>query len=632
MRLQAGVLYRDERAATSNDLTMILEELDRRKAEIAGQVLDGPLAMVYRADRITHEEDYEIQPFVSSACTLTWDGRLDNREDLGARMGLTSVSEIPDPSLVSMAYTWFGDAIFPELIGEFALTLWSQRLKELVFARSVCGARPLYYLQDKNRIVWSSDFAHLVRTAKVDLEVNEAYLLEYLVSQPSVKRTPLIHVHAVEPGTALRFANSVFQPVVKLWDPRRIKTLHFASDRQYEEDLRERLGEAVRLRMRARAGVFAELSGGLDSSSLVVTADAISRAAGTGAVRLKTVSCRYEESESCDEGYFIRQIEDNRGVVSFYIHEADQQVTLGLHDIRFTGLPSPLHCYPGRYAAYASIMHEHHAHILLTGEGGDHLFWSILDGTPVVADALRNGNLWHAHQQCTTWSRVTGIPYVRLLLRQAIPLAFGPIFGWAGQYQPPALPAWLSQSWKNRFHETVWDAVAPEQNTGRPAFRAHLRQVEALFCQLSAGYVSEHHDIYVSHPYAHRPLVEFCLSLPISQHLRDAETRSLMRRALANRLPSRVLRRKSKGSLEEPLTRAINREFSIIGRLSDWQLCQRGIADPEMLGKAIHVTKLGLQSPTSGNFIRVFSLERWLRSLSHIHETKRGRMERPVAV
>jgi asparagine synthase (glutamine-hydrolysing) len=632
MRLQAGVLYRIERAATTSDLTTILEEFDHWKGEIAGQVLDGPLAMVYRGDRITHEEDQEVQPFVSWPFTLTWDGRLDNREDLGARMGLTSVSEIPDPRLVGMAYGRFGDAIFPELIGEFALTLWSQRLKELVFVRSVCGARPLYYVQNNNRIVWSSDFAHLVRTTKVDLAVDEAYLLEYLVSQPSVQRTPLINVQAVEPGTALRFANSVFQPAVKLWDPRRIKTLHYAFDRQYEEELRERLGEAVRLRMRARSCVFAELSGGLDSSSLVLTADEVSRAAGQGHDRLKTVSCRYEESESCDEGYFIRQIEDSRGIVSFYIHETHQHVTLGLHDVRFTGLPSPLHCYPGRYRAYASLMHKHQAHILLTGEGGDHLFWSILDGAPVVADEIRSGNLRHAHQECITWSRATGTPYVRLLLRQAIPLAFGQIFGWARQYQPPALPAWLSQSRKRSFHETVWDAVAPEQDTCRPAFQAHLRQVEALFCQLSASYLSEHRDIYVSHPYAHRPLVEFCLSLPISQHLRDGQTRSLMRRALADRLPSRVLRRKSKGSLEEPLARALEKEFSTIGRLSDWQLCQRGIAEPEPLCQAIHATRLGLQSPTSGNFIRVFSLERWLRSLSHIHETKRGSMEHRMAV
>lgn len=632
MRLQAGVLYRDERAATSSDLTMILGNLDRRKAEIAGQVLDGPIAIVYRGDRITHEEDQEVQPFVSRPFTLTWDGRLDNREEWGARMDLTSVSEIPDPCLVGMAYGRFGKAIFPELIGEFALTLWSQQLKELVFVRSVCGARPLYYVQDKNRIVWSSDFAHLVRITEVDLAVNDAYLLEYLVSQPSVKRTPLINVHAVEPGTALRFANSSFQPAVKLWDPRRIKTLHYASDRQYEEALRERLDEAVRLRMRARSCIFAELSGGLDSSSLVLTADEVSRAAGQGHERLKTVSCRYEESESCDEGYFIRQIEDARGVVSFYIHEIDQQVTLGLHDVRFTGLPSPLHCYPGRYSAYTSLMHKHQARILLTGEGGDHLFWSILDGAPVVADELHTGNIRRAHRECTAWSRVTGIPYVRLLLSQSIPLAFGPIFGWALQYQPPALPAWLSQSRKSRFHETVWDSIAPEQDTGRPAFRAHLRQVEALFCQLSAGYLSEHRDIYVSHPYAHRPLVEFCLSLPISQHLRDGQSRSLMRRALANRLPARVLRRKSKGSLEEPLARALEKEFSIVGRLSDWQLCQRGIADPEPLGRAIQATRLGLQSPTNGNFIRVFSLERWLRSLSHIHETNRERMEHQMAV
>ena len=50
-----------------------------------------------------------------------------------------------------------------------------------------------------------------------------------------------------------------------------------------------------------------------------------------------------------------------------------------------------------------------------------------------------------------------------------------------------------------------------------------------------------------SHPFAHRPLVEFMLTIPPGLTCRPGEPRWLMRRALAGMVPPNVLRRRSKG-------------------------------------------------------------------------------------
>src|ERR1041385_2910178 len=245
------------------------------------------------------------------------------------------------------------------------------------------------YVLDKNRLTWSSDFAHLVRISGVALDVNENYVLEYLVSQPSTKLTPLTKVDSVPANSMVCFENGNLKFTRQLWNPTRILPVRYRSDREYEEHCREKLTEAVRVRLRAKHPVFSELSGGLDSSSLVLIGDRVIEGRNKRRGNLRTVSCVYEESQSCDERNFIRAVEEKRGIDSLLVHEEDQNVMLGLKDPTFTGIPNGLHCFPGRYPKFAELMREHKSRVLLSGRGGDHLFWSEPDGSAIIADEMR---------------------------------------------------------------------------------------------------------------------------------------------------------------------------------------------------------------------------------------------------
>src|SRR5574338_79950 len=88
MRLQLGSLHLDGRPASQEDWSALLGQFAWKAAETSGEVIDGPLVMAYRGDRITVEEKYEVQPLRWGPYMLTWDGRLDNREELADRVGL----------------------------------------------------------------------------------------------------------------------------------------------------------------------------------------------------------------------------------------------------------------------------------------------------------------------------------------------------------------------------------------------------------------------------------------------------------------------------------------------------------------------------------------------------------------
>jgi asparagine synthase (glutamine-hydrolysing) len=606
------MLHTDGRPAARDDLATLLGEFVARPAETSGEVLDGCLVMAYRGDRITFEEDSEVQPFQHLSYTLTFDGRLDNREELATILGLTRLQEVPDPVIVLKAYVMFGETIFGKLIGEFALSLWCKTTRTLLFARSTCGARPLYYTLTNCTLYWSSDFAHLVRTSGVDLDVNEAYVLEFLLSQPSTKHTPLTKVDVVPANSFIRLENGRVTHRSQLWDPSRLGTLQYRSDAEYEEQCREKLTEAVRVRVRAKPPVFAELSGGLDSSSIVLTADQVLKSENQPTEQLRTLSFVYEESQTVDERKFIRLVEERRGFATLFVGEKAQRFTLGLENPEFSGLPNPMHCTPGRYSTFATLMKEHKARVLLTGLGGDHLFWSAPEGAPLVADALRTGNLLRAHRESRTWSRAASVPYLQLLISQALPMALG------SSYQPDEPPKWLGPRARKSIFGRTPELLGEQPKCASPSRRAQLFSVDNLFRTVGVGYFNEYSDIYVSHPYTHRPLVEFCLGVPLSQFLREGRTRSLMRRALVDLLPPRINRRVSKAGADEAYIRALQRECPSNSDVRKWSVCDRGFVDSMLFAHSLDRMRLGIQE-ISGYLMRVISMERWLRSLARVH-------------
>ena len=620
MKLQLGLLNTDGRPASPEDLGALLGEFRERPFETSGQIADGPLLMAYRGDRLTFEEDSEVQPSQLGPYTLTWDGRLDNRSDFAPFLGFTDLPSIPDPVIVLKAYRLFGESVFSRLIGEFALTLWCQRTKSLLFVRSTCGARTLYYVLDKNTLTWSSDFAHLVRVSGVALDVNETYVLEYLVSQPSTKLTPLTKVNSVPANSIVCLENGKLKFTRQLWDPTRILPLRYRSDREYEEHCREKLNEAVRVRLRSKHPVFSELSGGLDSSTITLIADQVVRSQNRSPENLQTTSCVYEQSLTCDESSFIRAVEEKRGIDSHLVHEQDLRTTLGLHDPEFTGLPNPLHCFPGRYPTITRSMRPYDSQILLTGGGGDHLFWSEPDGAALVADELRRGNLFRAHRECSLWSRFMNVPYHRLMMTRALPLAFQSFFPGTLRYLRHGVPSWLAPSRSKAVEAALSDSTDFKMYRADPSQQAKLCVLDHMFRFLGSGFHSEYQDLYVSHPYGHRPLVEFCFAVPISQFLRDGQTRSLMRRALADVLPAKTAKRVGKGLLDEADLRALHREWNDVSSVRDWQVSLRGFVKPNQLSESLQKMHLGFLDQSMGLF-RLVSLERWLRSLSYVSTT-----------
>src|SRR5216684_3418640 len=106
----------------------------------------GSLGMLYRPFHTTLGSRLERQPYRSAkGSVVTWDGRLDNRDELMAQLRSELGPDHTDVAVVAAAFDRWDTDCFSKLIGEWALCVWDPRKKRLILARDYIGIRQLFY-------------------------------------------------------------------------------------------------------------------------------------------------------------------------------------------------------------------------------------------------------------------------------------------------------------------------------------------------------------------------------------------------------------------------------------------------------------------------------------------------------
>lgn len=202
---------------------------------------------------------------------LTYNGEVYNFQSLRRELEALGHSFLThsDTEVVLHAYLEWGKDCVTRLRGMFAFAIWDIRKNELFLARDRLGIKPLYYttLADGSFIFGSelkSLLAHPKCPRKLRVDALEDYLTLGYVPDP---KSIIEGIHTLEPATILvKAAHSDSYKVETYWTPE-IETR--ISGLTQEDELLDRLEEAVKLRMIADVPLGAFLSGGMDSSTVV---------------------------------------------------------------------------------------------------------------------------------------------------------------------------------------------------------------------------------------------------------------------------------------------------------------------------------------------------------------------------
>jgi len=615
MSALGGECYFNEAQVDPRLLAALGRGLEASGPDGGGEYRAGCVGMVYRAFHTNRESRTERQPFLSPAKhVLCWDGRLDNREDLIVLLRDDLHEDYTDAAIVMAAYLEWGADFLPRIIGDFALSLWDPTERKLFLARDPFGTRPLFYHANEDRILWSSELSTLLDLAGTKLEIDDEYVAGFFTLNMDPARTPYKDIVCVPPGNVVTAQNGRLQ-LQRFWGPHPKREIRYRSDDQYEEHFRELFREAVRCRLRVDGAVWAQLSGGLDSSSVVCIADEILKDSGAQASTLETVSYVYGDKSPNSDEVFIAQVEEKRGKVGYHLNDQECWIRFPSLEDSCASRPNTIGFIAERYQRISTEMQKRGGRVLLSGFGGDHLLWPGAEVPPDLADFLVQFKLRHLHNSILAWSQTEKIPYFKLLWKGAmLPLT-------PRKIQARLRPDFKQLSWLDERFVKKMDLrerlLGPTDifNFNLPSSRKQSTMLqEAIWCIAPCHY-RDLVCLEMSYPFMHRPLVEFLMAIPFEQKLRPTETRSLHRRAMRDVLPGKIARRVSKGGSNGVMGRSLSREWQRLKPiLTNPRVCANGYVDPKALTEHLHRARHG-QAPYTHVMLRVLPIEFWLRAL-----------------
>jgi asparagine synthase (glutamine-hydrolysing) len=366
----AGILYADSARPVDPSVTKAMgDAIAHRGPDAEGFWLEPGIGLVHRrlsiidlsgGDQPIGNEDGSLQ--------VVFNGEIYNFQELcaglearGHRFRTRSDTEV----LVHL-YEEEGEHLVERLRGMFAFALWDRRQRRLLLARDRLGLKPLYLYRDGEKLLFGSELKAILAYPQVDRTIDAEALEAFLA-------------FGMVPGTA-----SIFRRIEKLPPahvllvdaehldraPRRYWQLRIEPDpkptaEEWQERIRAKVAESVRLHMIADVPVGAFLSGGMDSS--VITA----LAAPLHGEPLRTFSIGFRE-EAFSELPYARQVADRFGT-----HHVEEIVTADAVSL----LDDLMHFFDEPFADPSAIptylvsrLASRSVKVVLSGDGGDEAF------------------------------------------------------------------------------------------------------------------------------------------------------------------------------------------------------------------------------------------------------------------
>jgi asparagine synthase (glutamine-hydrolysing) len=550
--------------------------------------------------------------------------RLDNPEELRALAD--SPPDASDLELVVSAFERHGPRVVSRILGDFALIIHDASARRIFAARDAFGIGRLHIARRAGELVISSradvaataikDWERVIRRPSAAVAEGDAdtfdidWLTELLANASSdPTRTAFRGVRAL-PAAHLFIADEDGVRLERYWHPAHHAHATAATPDECIVEFRRLFAEAVRLRLTGDDTTWAQLSGGLDSSSVVSMAGtlesqgAVARSLGGTVTLVDTRGTggderQYSEAVAVKFGLRNEQIVDHRWW-------GDDDL-----DPPLTDRPTPAYLAYGRDHRLATIVRAAGGRVLLSGYGSD----QYLGGSAIFfADWLARGRVRDALREMARWAAIGRVSFWKLAWHNgALPLL------------PPALrrrsvpetriPSWIPAPLVRRLSLEERSVVQRAYDGPRGGkYVGDLLRALLGMADVPALHAVIQESIEERHPFLHRPLVELALSLPPEMCAQPCARKWVLREAMRGILPEVVRTRRGKGSVDGQASWALLHERERIDELlREPLLADMGCVDPVGLRDAIRVAAHGGHH-LRAEVIRALALETWLRA------------------
>ncbi len=563
MTALAGLWHYDGRPDAADGCARMLAAQKLYGHHDGAQWSNSDVALGRRLMRMLPEDAFDRQPLIGGGgrYVLIADVRLDNRGELTEALRISEAQAriVCDAAVLLAAFERWGEACLEHLIGDYAFAVWDSDRRRVLLARDPLGQRSLHYHRGNKLFAFASMPKGLHALTEVPYAPNEERIAEFLALIPETGTQSFFHgIERVEPGHVVVITVDSLS-TRRHWQPSQ-RRIALPRSEDYSDALRDLLDQSVRCRLRGADNVGVFLSGGLDSGAVAATAARLLAPSGrrvfafTGVPREGYVGPA-PRNRIVDEGPYAAAIAKLYPNIEHVLVRNEGRSPLADLDRNFFLFDRPLLglCGTGMTSSFGNAIRERELTVILGGSLGN--MGLSYNGMELLPELLRSGRwlrLWRVAR--------TLVASRRMRWRGVMANTFGP---WC----PQTLWVGLNKITKGHaFELSDYTAINPrvlaELDIEARAKASNLDLVyrpwkDGLAMRLwalqrvdpgnyhkggLAGWQTDYRD-----PTADIRLLEFCLSVPTEQFLRNGMPRALACHAMEDRLPKQVLEERRRG-------------------------------------------------------------------------------------
>jgi asparagine synthase (glutamine-hydrolysing) len=453
-------------------------------------------------------------------------GEVFNDRALRKRLGVRELANKVDVAVIPELFARYGPPGLELIDGQFATAIYDRAENSLYLGRDRFGICPMHYTTVGSQVHFCSEIKPLVTSVpnswRLDIGAVDQYLSLGNIVAP---RTLVAGVHAVTPGCVVRF-DDTGQRTIRYW---RYGEFSVADQPVTAPEIRDALQRSVRDRLHADVEIGAYLSGGFDSTTLVMeSARLLDRPP-------KTFSVQFDDM-ALDEGRFQREVSQAVGSEHHQIQCSRDAIAAEFEEmVRHC-------CYPQRetYNVAALMLSREAAATglkgVISGEGADELFFGY---DSYAFDGARRKPRDSRPENEQAWGRAD--------------------FGWEVDWNKVTRRRdhCLSQAAQDALpgHEFWRDRLIPfedDELTGLSAMQ--LRSIADVYVQLGGHLLGDHGDSMLMassvegrYPFLGNSMVALGLRTGDDAKVADFEGKACLKGAYAGIVPQLVLQRAKQG-------------------------------------------------------------------------------------
>ncbi len=508
---------------------------------------------------------------INSKFTIVSDSTIYNKTEILEELEISDIS-INDDIIILKAFEKWGKDCLKHLLGDFSFAIWDAKKEELFCARDHFGVKPFNYYFDDESFVFSSDIPGILAQNDLSFSVDEQYIADSISIVKSEKfRTTYNEIRKLPPAHYLFLKKGKLE-IHKYWELKSQKTISNRNNVEIIEEFKSLLIESVKCMTTGQNSVGAELSGGLDSSTVTAITSQFTQ--------LKTFSHVLPDHllgkihPFKDEREFINLLADDCKIQEKYFITSENKTLVETVNQNILDFKSLTQQGFGVFSdhLYQTAMQEN-VSVLLSGFGGDEVVTSKSLGyiTELVAnkqwkelsDDLKNQSRskFQYLKTITKYKLKSRLPFVAkavILIKNRTPW-------WFGKFENLAINRNFSERLhiKKRYfsnYEKAENLSLQEKNIERITHPHVSQRLE--YCSL----IARKYGIEYRYPLLDVRLIEYYLAIPARLKARNGIGRYAIRRAIEGLVPEKIQWRNDKSGATIPTVfmRTINDQDRIL--------------------------------------------------------------------